>query len=61
MPSLLAVLFWGTLTTPAVSCIMFICLDIESGLIFLPMLEVAIFKEVFHKINRDLITQLIKL
>jgi hypothetical protein len=40
---------------PAASCIMLSCSDIESGLIFLPMLEVAIFKEVFHKINKNLI------
>jgi len=36
------------------------CSDIESGLIFFPMLEVAVFK-VVHKINKNLISKLIKI
>jgi phage-related holin len=52
MTSSSAIFLQGTFRTPATVLIMFSFLESVTGLLFMPVLEVAMFNEVFYHINK---------
>jgi len=62
MPSSYAIWVPDTFKTPFSLFIMFSFSEIGSGLLFMPVCDVAMFKEVIYKINeKNLMTKLIQI